>query len=114
MTTHQIEPPPAIPVGAFALIAEVRAKPGREDELRALTTPLVAPARLDPNTLVFFLHEDLDVPGHFVFYEVYSTRAAHDAHVAQPHVQSWFARLPELTDGGIKVAHMAFLGPGDA
>ncbi len=43
-----------------------------------------------------------EVPGHFIFYEVYSTRAAHDAHVVLPHAQARFARLPELIDGGLK------------
>jgi quinol monooxygenase YgiN len=99
---------PAIPAGAFALIAELRAKTGREDELRAITAPLVAPARAEPDTLVFFLHEDLDAPGHFILYEVYTSRAAHAAHVAQARVQAWFARLPELTEGGVRVVHMRF------
>ena len=110
MTAHPNETVAAMPEGAFALIAELRAKPGREDELRALTALLVAPARAEPDTLAFFLHENLDAPGHFILYEVYTNRAAHAAHVAQARVQAWFARLPELTEGGVRVVHLGFVG----
>ena len=27
-----------------------------------------------------------------------------------PYVKDWFARLPELADGGVEVMHMAVLG----
>jgi len=33
-----------------------------------------------------------------------------EAHNATPHVQSWFAKLPELADGGVKVVRMEILG----
>jgi quinol monooxygenase YgiN len=101
-----------MPARAFALIAELRAKPGSEDELRALTAPLVAPALAEPDTLAFFLHEDVDAPGHLILYEVYTSRAAHQAHVAHPRVQAWFAKLPDLTDGGLRVVHLNICDPG--
>jgi hypothetical protein len=56
-----------VPPGAFSVVAEVRAKPGREAELRAITLPLIALVRGDPKNLVYFLQEDRATPGHFVF-----------------------------------------------
>ena len=99
-----------IPDGAYAVVAEVRAKPGKEDKLREATLPLVAQVRSEPNNLLYFLHEDREAPGHFVFYEIFATRADFEAHNATPHVQAWFARLPELADGGVKVVRMEVLG----
>lgn len=99
-----------IPGSAYAVVAEVRAKPGREDEFRALTLTLVAKVRAEPNNLLYFLHEDREAPGHFVFYEIFATKADFDAHNATPHVQTWFARLPELADGGVEVTRMEILG----
>jgi hypothetical protein len=37
-----------VPQGAYSVVAEVRAKPGKEAELRAATLPLVALVRSDP------------------------------------------------------------------
>jgi quinol monooxygenase YgiN len=99
-----------VPGGAYAIVAEVRAKPGKENELRAATLPLVAKVRSEPNNLLYFLHEDRQTPGHFIFYEIFASPADFEAHNATPHVQSWFARLPELADGGVKVVRMEILG----
>lgn len=99
-----------IPAGAYAVVAEVRAKPGKEAELREATLPLVAQVRAEPNNILYFLHEDREVPGHFVFYEIFASRADFDAHNATPHVQAWFKRLPELAEGGVRVARMEILG----
>ena len=99
-----------VPGMAYAVVAEVRAKPGKEDELRAATLPLVAQVRHDPNNRLYFLHEDREAPGHFIFYEVFANREDFEAHNATPYVQAWFAKLPELADGGVKVIHMKILG----
>ncbi|MEJ0087229.1 MAG: putative quinol monooxygenase [Pseudomonadota bacterium] len=99
-----------IPGGAYAVVAEVRAKPGKERELRDATLSLVAKVRAEPNNLLYFLHEDREAPGHFVFYEIFASQADFEAHNATPHVQAWFAKLPELADGGVKVVRMEILG----
>jgi quinol monooxygenase YgiN/thioesterase domain-containing protein len=99
-----------IPDGAYAVVADVRAKKGKEDELRAITLPLVAKVRAEPNNLLYFLHEDREAPGHFVFYEIFATQADFEAHNATPHVQAWFKHLPELAQGGVNVVRMQILG----
>lgn len=99
-----------VPRGAYAVVAEVRARPGKENELRAATLPLVAKVRREPNNLMYFLHEDREKPGHFIFYEIFASRADFEAHNVTPHVKAWFAKLPELADGGVKVIRMEILG----
>lgn len=98
-----------LPAGAYAVVAEVRAKPGKADALRAITLPLVAQVRRETNNLLYFAHEDLESPGHFVFYEIFVTKADFEAHNATPHVTRWLARLPELADGGVRVIRMGVL-----
>ncbi|MCX8478011.1 MAG: putative quinol monooxygenase [Sphingomonas sp.] len=100
----------AIPEGAWSVVAQVRARPGKEDALREATLPLVALVRSDPKNLVYFLQEDRDRPGHFIFYEIFATRADFEAHNAMPYVRQWFARLPELAEGGVTVMQMDVLG----
>jgi quinol monooxygenase YgiN len=98
-----------IPDDAFSVVARVRAKPGKEAELRAVTLPLVKLVRSDPKNLAYFLQEDRETSGHFIFFEIYANKADFEAHNAQPYVQAWFARLPELADGGVKVMRMEIL-----
>lgn len=99
-----------IPEGAYSVVAQVRAKLGKEDALRAATLPLIDLVRGDPKNLVYFLQEDRANPGHFIFYEVFASEADFDTHNAMPYVKAWFAKLPELADGGVEVMRMAVLG----
>jgi quinol monooxygenase YgiN len=96
--------------GAYSVVAQVRAKPGKEDALRAATLPLIDLVRGDPKNLVYFLQEDRAKPGHFIFYEIFASQADFEAHNAMPYVQEWFAKLPELAEGGVEVMRMAILG----
>lgn len=96
--------------GAWSIVAEVHAKPGKEAELREATLPLLALVRSDPKNLVYFLQEDRAQPGHFIFYEVFASREDFEAHNAMPYVQAWFARLPDLAQGGVQVMRMEVLG----
>lgn len=98
-----------IPRGAFSVVAEVRAKPGKEAELRAITLPLIALVRSDPKNLVYFLQEDREAPGHFVFYEVFANQEDFEAHNNMPYVKAWFEKLPELAEGGVKAMKMQIL-----
>jgi quinol monooxygenase YgiN len=99
----------AIPAGAYSVIAEVRAKPGKTEELRKATLPLIALVRGDPKNLVYFFQEDREVPGHLIFYEVWANQADFDAHNNMPYVKAWFAKLPVLAEGGVKVTRMQVL-----
>lgn len=101
----------AIPAGAYSVVAEVRAKPGKEAELRAATLPLIDLVRGDPKNLVYFLQENRETPGHFIFYEIFANKADFEAHNAMPYVKEWFAKLPELADGGVTVMRMEVLVP---
>src|SRR5262244_3086614 len=60
--------------GAYSVVAQVRAKPGKEDALREAALPLIALVRGDPRNLVYFLQEDRAKPGHFIFYEIFASQ----------------------------------------
>jgi quinol monooxygenase YgiN len=99
----------AVPDGAFSVVAEIRAKPGKEAELRAATLPLIDLVRADPKNLVYFLQEDRFSSGHLVFFEVFASEADFEAHNAQPYVRAWFAKLPDLALGGVQAMKMRVL-----
>jgi len=95
-----------IPKGAYSIIAEIHAKPGKREDLRAATLPLIHLVRSDPNNLVYFFQEDRERPGHFIFFEVFATKEDFEAHNSMPYVKEWFAKLPELADGGVTTTRM--------
>jgi quinol monooxygenase YgiN len=98
-----------VPPGAYSVVAQVRAKPGKEAALRQATLPLIALVRSDPKNLVYFLQEDREAPGHFIFYEVFASKQDFEAHNAMPYVKAWFAKLPELAQGGVEAMRMQVL-----
>ena len=95
-----------IPKGAYSIIAEVQAKPGKREDLRAATLPLIHLVRSDPKNLVYFFQEDREHPGHFIFFEVFTTKEDFEAHNNMPYVKQWFAKLPDLAEGGVKTTRM--------
>ena len=76
---------------AIALEVHMEAVPGREDELVAQLTALLAPSREEAGCLAYQLHRDPEHPGKLLFYEKFKDQAALDAHLATPHFQKFLA-----------------------
>ncbi|MGY8663364.1 putative quinol monooxygenase [Bradyrhizobium sp. UFLA05-109] len=98
-----------LPHNAFSVVAEIRAKPGKESELRAATLPLINLVRSDPKTIAYFLQEDREANGHFIFYEIFANESDFEEHNAKPYVQAWFAKLPDLAEGGVHAMKLKLL-----
>ena len=75
------------------VVAEMTARSGKEDELRQKLTGFVAPTRTENGCVQYDLHESEDHPGHFLFFERWTSMQALEAHLASPHIASV---LPEL------------------
>jgi quinol monooxygenase YgiN len=85
-----------LPKDAVALVVVMHAKPGQELLLQAELTALVRPTRNEEGCLLYDLHRSTDVPGDFLFYEIWSSREAHAAHKQTPHFLRWNARKDTL------------------
>ncbi len=81
------------------LVAECRAKPGHEDELRKVLLAALGPSRGDEGVLSYVVHEDIRTPGHFFFVEHYTSRDALKQHMQQPHFKTLVAESKDLIDG---------------
>lgn len=66
--------------------AELVAKPESADELRKLFVSFAANSRKEPGCLHYALLELQGSPGHFVTYEIWTDRAALDAHMKTPQM----------------------------
>ena len=76
------------------VIAELVAKPGSADDLRKLLVPFAQGARKEPGCLDYVLLEVQGESGRFLTYEIWTDRAALDAHMKTPALA---AAGPKLT-----------------
>jgi quinol monooxygenase YgiN len=85
------------------VLARVRARAGREDEVRRLLLAFVTPARAEPGCLNYDLHQSADDPVEFMFYENWTSRAALDAHFEMPYLNEFNALADELLAAPIEI-----------
>ena len=77
----------------FALVVRFDLKPGREVEFDGLVADtLIGIDHGEPGTLMYATHRVTSEPSARIFYEVYSDRAAFDAHEAAAHTASFLAK----------------------
>jgi quinol monooxygenase YgiN len=79
--------------------AVFQARSGKETELRAILTGLLAPTRKEAGCLNYDLHQSPEESAKFLFHENWSNKAALDAHLQSVHVQALLPRVDELCTG---------------
>lgn len=82
----------------LTVIAYMKAAPGKADELRAGLEALIAPTCAEEGYVNYDLHEAVEEPGTFFFYENWETPGHLDAHLATPHLVEFAGRIEELLD----------------
>ncbi|MBV9036612.1 MAG: antibiotic biosynthesis monooxygenase [Acidobacteriaceae bacterium] len=93
-------------------IFELTAKPGNADALRDLMIPIVAKARTEPGCKHCTLLELESEPNRFFTYEIWTGRAALEAHMAAPHVKELGSHLHPLLATRFKVDFLNAVSPG--
>jgi quinol monooxygenase YgiN len=84
----------------LTVIATMRARSGKEEELRDALLALVEPTSQEDGYVNYDLHQGVEDPALFCFYENWESGEALDAHLQAPHLTALAARLEELLDGG--------------
>jgi len=82
---------------SLTVIAQIKAKPGKEAQVRQELLSLVAPSRKDPGCLNYDLHQALDSPALFMFHENWTSEAHLERHLQKPDLQAVLARVGQLT-----------------
>lgn len=80
----------------LTIVARIKAKPGKEAELREVLTGLLAPTRAEEGCLGYDLHVDNEDPGLFLFYENWQTKPLWERHMGAPHLEAFKGRTDEL------------------
>jgi quinol monooxygenase YgiN len=89
--------------GRVTVLARVKARAGKEDEVRRLLVALVAPSRAEAGCLNYDLHQSTTDPTEFMFYENWVSRAALDAHAAMPYLDEFDARAAGLLAAPVEI-----------
>jgi quinol monooxygenase YgiN len=80
----------------LTVVAEISAKPGREEELKQLLLSLIEPTRGEAGCIQYDLHVSTDDPASFVFYENWKDAEALQKHLATDHIREFLAKASEL------------------
>ncbi len=90
----------------LTVIASMRAKPGKEQALREALEALIAPTVKEDGYVNYDLHQGVEDPAVFFFYENWESGEALDAHLAAPHLVAFVGRMGDLLDGGLQVSRL--------
>lgn len=93
----------------YTILAQMRAKLGKRDELGAILRAQVAPTRAEPGCLAYHLHaSDVDA-ALFVIYENWRRVEDLEAHLREPHMEEFRTRGEDLIEGGLVVVTLTML-----
>lgn len=80
----------------LTVVAEMVAKPGKEEELKRRLLALVEPTRKEDGCLQYDLHQNTSEAGRFVFYENWRSRESLERHLQSPHLLAFGSVEEEL------------------
>jgi quinol monooxygenase YgiN len=82
----------------LTVVARMRAKAGKEQELRDALVALVEPTSKEKGYVNYDLHQGVEDPRWFFLYENWDSAEDLDAHLAAPHLVEFAGRLGDLVD----------------
>lgn len=82
----------------LTVLARMKAKRGKEQELRQVLEGLLEPTRAEDGCINYDLHCNDDDPSEFMFYENWTSRSHLGSHLESPHLSAFKARMDELLD----------------
>jgi len=88
---------------AYVVIAILSAKTGKEQELKTALQAVVGPCRAETTCLEYRLHQDLNNPQKFVFYEIWESQESHQKQFQKPYILALAESTKELLEGSYEV-----------
>lgn len=76
-------------MGNITITAVLKAVKGKEDELKEILLDVIKPSRDEEGCIEYVLHESVEDPGVFVFYESWRDEAALTMHISSAHYQNY-------------------------
>ena len=82
------------------VVARIKAKPDKVEEVREALTGLVAPTRSEPGCIVYELLQNRDDPTDFTFVEEWESEETLAVHAASDHIQATRSKLEGIVVEG--------------
>jgi quinol monooxygenase YgiN len=81
---------------SLRVIARVKARPGKVNELRSVLSSLVEPTHKEPGCISYKLLQNKEDPTDFAFIEEWQSSSALQSHFATKHFKDALVKLPNL------------------
>lgn len=93
----------------LTVVASMRARPGKAEELQAALERLVEASRAEAGCVDYLLHRSIDEPALFTFYERWTSAAQLDAHLAGPAIAAFEQIEPDLVEGSADIQRLRLI-----
>ncbi|MDX1672064.1 MAG: putative quinol monooxygenase [Balneolaceae bacterium] len=90
-------------INSLHVIARLKAKEDKRNELRSLLSGLVSLTREEPGCLSYELLENMNNELEFTFVEEWRDEQALSKHFETDHIQNAIEMFPELVDGDLRL-----------
>ena len=87
----------------ITIIAEIKAKDGKEKEIEALFARLIQEVEKEEGTLEYILHKSLNDPSKYMFYERYKDKDAIVRHSSTDYFKNAMKAMSPYLDGKPKI-----------
>lgn len=94
----------------LTVLARIRAKAGREEEVLREIVSLIAPTRSEAGCITYDLHRAQDDPALFCLYETWRSRRDLDEHLATPYLQGFLGKAPDMLAEPVDLSFWSKLG----
>lgn len=97
--------------GLLTVIAHMRAKPGKRQDLQDALIALIEPTSKEEGFVNYDLHQGAEDADLFYLYENWDNAERLDAHLAAPHLVEFAGRLDDLVaDPGLTITRLRRIG----
>ncbi|SFS90772.1 putative quinol monooxygenase [Marininema halotolerans] len=73
----------------LTIVAKMVAKKGMEDRVQAELEKLIAPTRAEEGNIQYDLHQSIEDPAVFIFYENWESKELWENHMEADHLKEW-------------------------
>jgi quinol monooxygenase YgiN len=87
----------------LTVVAHIKAKKGHEKQVREALVSMIQPTRAEKGCINYDLHEALEDPGSFVFYENWKSKADLDQHLLSAHIRKAMSVAGALLAEPVKI-----------
>jgi quinol monooxygenase YgiN len=88
----------------LTVVAEILAKPGKEEQVRVALLKLIEPTRNEAGCVQYDLHQCLNEPGRFLFFENWTSDGALAEHLETHHIQEAVTELEPILAEPLKIS----------